>query len=102
MSSIFYMNFQGHKIRACLFHDNSIAILARDALRVFDLEKEHHERIICSKKWVTKQEFLSMLMYSVLGNNKSQFADMTVGSIKQILNEAEEELLERWFSYETT
>ena len=93
--------YMGAEIKDALYGYN-LAILARDAIRVFDLEKEHHERIIGSKKWVTKYEFLSLLMYHVFGNEKSQFTNMTVGNIKEILNEAEEELLERWFSHETT
>ena len=102
MSNLFYMKIQGHAIRADLFTNNSIAILARDALRVFGFDESQVVHITGSRVWITKQEFLSLLMYSVLSNNKSQFADMTFGSIKKILNEAEEELLEGWFSHETT
>ena len=102
MSNLFYIKFQGHALRACLFHDNSLAILARNALSALDLKEEQYERIIGSKMWITKQEFLRLLMYSVLCNTKSEFGNMTVGNIKEILNEAEEELLSLRFSHETT
>lgn len=94
MSNLHHMQINGFAFGVCLWNDGTLAILTQDAIKHFELEDVRLESIgiLGSKIWLTKKEFAALLMFSVLTNNVSPFAEITVSGFKNILEDAEREL----------
>ena len=87
-----YLQLAGHKFEVCLFHNNSLAISAKDVSKTFNTKIEPETRV-----WIDQFIFARILIWYCLHpkNQESEFRKITVAKFQDALDKAKEELLEK-------
>lgn len=87
-----YLQLAWHKFEVCLFHDNSLAISAKDVSKALNVKIEPETRV-----WIDQFDLGRILIWHCLHpkNKESEFRKMTYGEFQDALDKAKKELLEK-------